>query len=215
VRVVVAEDSGLLRDALTRLLWDYGIEVVAAVGSVPALRAAAAQHRPDAYVLDVRMPPTFTDEGIRAAIELRSGDESVPVLVLSQDVEERYARDLFASGSEALGYLLKDRVTDGAEFVDSLRRVAAGAAVLDPDVVRQLLVRSRAHEGLTPRELEVLSLMAEGRSNAGIARALVVTEGAVEKHVRRIFQELRLPPSSDENRRVLAVLSWLGLREPS
>jgi DNA-binding NarL/FixJ family response regulator len=159
------------------------------------------------------MPPTFTDEGIRAAIELRSGDASVPVLVLSQDVEERYARDLFASGSEALGYLLKDRVTDGAEFVDSLRRVASGAAVLDPDVVRQLLVRSRAHEGLTPRELEVLSLMAEGRSNAGIARSLVVTEGAVEKHVRRIFQELRLPPSSDENRRVLAVLTWLGLRE--
>jgi DNA-binding NarL/FixJ family response regulator len=213
VRVVVAEDSGLLRDALTRLLGDYGIEVVAAVGSVPALRTAAAQHRPDAYVLDVRMPPTFTDEGIRAAIELRSGDASVPVLVLSQDVEERYARDLFASGSEALGYLLKDRVTDGAEFVDSLRRVASGAAVLDPDVVRQLLVRSRAPEGLTPRELEVLSLMAEGRSNAGIARSLVVTEGAVEKHVRRIFQELRLPPSSDENRRVLAVLTWLGLRE--
>ena len=213
MRVVVAEDSGLLRDALTRLLGDYGIEVVAAVGSVPALRTAAAQHGPDAYVLDVRMPPTFTDEGIRAAIELRSGDASVPVLVLSQDVEERYARDLFASGSEALGYLLKDRVTDGAEFVDSLRRVASGAAVLDPDVVRQLLVRSRAHEGLTPRELEVLSLMAEGRSNAGIARSLVVTEGAVEKHVRRIFQELRLPPSSDENRRVVAVLTWLGLRE--
>ena len=211
MRVVIVEDSGLLRDALTRLLADYGIEVAAALGDTAGLERAEDA---DAYVVDVRLPPTFADEGVRAAIELRRRRPGARILVLSQDVEERYARELFADGSEGLGYLLKDRVTDGAAFVEALRRVHEGGTALDPEVVRQLLVRSGPLDGLTQREREVLGLMAEGRSNAGIARALVVTDGAVEKHVRRIFQELRLPPSSDENRRVLAVLSWLGLRQP-
>jgi DNA-binding NarL/FixJ family response regulator len=210
MRVVIVEDSGLLRDALTRLLADYGIEVAAALGDATGLERAEDA---DAYVVDVRLPPTFTDEGIRAAVELRRRRPGVRILVLSQDVEERYARELFADGSDGLGYLLKDRVTDGAAFVEALRRVHEGGTALDPEVVRQLLVRSGPLDGLTQREREVLALMAEGRSNAGIARALFVTDGAVEKHVRRIFQELRLPPSSDENRRVLAVLSWLGLRQ--
>ena len=211
MRVVIVEDSGLLRDALTRLLADYGIEVAASLGDATGLERAEDA---DAYVVDVRLPPTFTDEGVRAAVDLRGRRPGVRILVLSQDVEERYARELFAGGSDGLGYLLKDRVTDGAAFVEALRRVHEGGTALDPEVVQQLLVRSGPLDGLTQREREVLALMAEGRSNAGIARALVVTEGAVEKHVRRIFQELRLPPSSDENRRVLAVLSWLGLREP-
>ena len=210
MRVVIVEDSGLLRDALTRLLADYEIEVAEALGDASRLPFA---EEADAYVVDVRLPPTFTDEGVRAATALRRQRPDARILVLSQDVEERYARELFADGSEGLGYLLKDRVTDGAAFVEALRRVQGGGTALDPDVVQQLLVRTAPHDGLTPREREVLALMAEGRSNAGIARALVVTEGAVEKHVRRIFQELRLPPSSDENRRVLAVLTWLGLRE--
>jgi DNA-binding NarL/FixJ family response regulator len=211
VRVVIVEDSGLLRDALTRLLADYGIEVAAALGDATGLEHA---EEADVYVVDVRLPPTFTDEGVRAAVELRRRRPGVRILVLSQDVEERYARELFADGSDGLGYLLKDRVTDGAAFVEALRRVHEGGTALDPEVVRQLMVRSGPLDGLTQREREVLGLMAEGRSNAGIAHALFVTEGAVEKHVRRIFQELRLPPSSDENRRVLAVLSWLGLRQP-
>ena len=209
MRVVIVEDSGLLREALTRLLADYGIEVAAALGDASGLERTQDA---DVYVVDVRLPPTFTDEGVRAAVELRRLRPGVRILVLSQDVEERYARELFADGSDGLGYLLKDRVTDGAAFVEALRRVHEGGTALDPEVVRQLLVR-RPTDELTPRERDVLQLMAEGRSNAGIARALVVTEGAVEKHVRRIFQELRLPPSSDENRRVLAVLSWLGLRQ--
>jgi DNA-binding NarL/FixJ family response regulator len=157
------------------------------------------------------MPPTFTDEGIRAAAELRAADPEVKVLVLSQYVEERYARDLFAERSDGLGYLLKDRVVDGAEFVEALRRVAAGGSVLDPEVVRQLLARHPADE-LSAREREVLGLMAEGRSNAGIAHALFLTEGAVEKHITSIFQKLRLAPAPDDHRRVLAVLAWLGAR---
>jgi DNA-binding NarL/FixJ family response regulator len=210
VRVVVAEDSGLLRDALGRLLSDYGIEVAASVGTVEELREVMGE-RPDVFVLDVRMPPTFTDEGIRAAAELRAVDPQVKVLVLSQYVEERYARDLFAERSDGLGYLLKDRVVDGAEFVDALRRVAAGGSVLDPEVVRQLLARHPTDQ-LSRREREVLGLMAEGRSNAGIAHALFLTEGAVEKHITGIFQKLRLAPAPDDHRRVLAVLAWLGAR---
>ena len=210
MRVVVAEDSGLLRDAFARLLGDYGIEVAGAVGTAEEIAGTAALH-PDVYVVDVRMPPTFTDEGIRAAIELRATDPDAKVLVLSQYVEENYARDLFAERSDGLGYLLKDRVADGAEFVDALRRVAAGASVLDPEVVRQLLARRPADE-LSPREREVLALMAEGRSNAGIARALFLTEGAVEKHITSIFGKLRLAPAPDDHRRVLAVLTWLGTR---
>jgi DNA-binding NarL/FixJ family response regulator len=212
MRVVVAEDSGLLRDALTRLLADYEVEVVATAATVPELLAAAAEHRPDACVVDVRMPPSFTDEGVRGALELRRRDPAARVLVLSQDVEERYARELFAGSTDGLGYVLKDRVTDGAEFVDALRRVHAGGVVLDPQVVRQLLVRGTPVGELSPRELEVLGLLAEGRSNAGIARVLVVTDGAVEKHVRNIYDKLRLPPDEGDNRRVLAVLTWLGLR---
>ena len=210
MRVVVAEDSGLLRDALARLLGDYGIEVAAAVGTAEEL-AGTAELRPDVFVVDVRMPPTFTDEGIRAAVALRAADPDARVLVLSQYVEERYARDLFANRSDGLGYLLKDRVADGAEFVDGLRRVAAGGSVLDPEVVRQLLARRPADE-LSPREREVLALMAEGRSNAGIAKALVLTEGAVEKHITSIFWKLGLAPAPDDHRRVLAVLTWLGTR---
>ena len=209
MRVVVVEDSGLLRDALARLLGDYGIAVAATVATAEELLTAVAEHQPDVSVVDVRLPPTFTDEGIRAAIELRERDARARVLVLSQAVEERYARDLLQSRSDGLGYLLKDRVTDGSEFVDALRQVAGGGTVLDPEVVRQLIVR-RPVDDLSPRERDVLQLMAEGRSNAAIARRLVVTEGAVEKHISNIFGKLRLPPSDDDHRRVLAVLAWLS-----
>jgi DNA-binding NarL/FixJ family response regulator len=210
VRVVIAEDSGLLRDALTRLLTDFDVEVAAAVPTPEELLSAAAEHRPDVFVVDVRLPPTYTDEGVHAAAELRSRDPEAKVLLLSQAVEERYARELLAQRSEGLGYLLKDRVADGAEFVDALRRVAAGGTALDPEVVRQLLVRRRAIDELTPRERQVLELMAEGRTNAAIARSLVVTDRAIEKHVASIFGKLRLPPSQDDHRRVLAVLAWLN-----
>jgi DNA-binding NarL/FixJ family response regulator len=209
VRVILAEDSGLLREVLARALADHGAEIVAAVDSPAGLHAAAEQTPADVYVVDVRMPPTFTDEGIRAAVELRRRDPDAKVLVLSQYVEERYARELIADRADGLGYLLKDRVADVREFVDAVERVAAGGTALDPDVVRQLLVR-RPTDALTPRERDVLQLMAEGRSNAGIARALVITEGAVEKHIRNIFGTLRLPPSDEYHRRVLAVLTWLG-----
>jgi DNA-binding NarL/FixJ family response regulator len=210
VRVVIVEDSGLLRDALTRLLTDFDVEVAAAVPTPGELLAAAEAHKPDVFVVDVRLPPTYTDEGVHAAAELRSRDPEAKVLLLSQAVEERYARELLAQRSEGLGYLLKDRVADGAEFVDALRRVAAGGTALDPEVVRQLLVRHRAIDELTPRERQVLELMAEGRTNAAIARALVVTDRAIEKHVASIFGKLRLPPSQDDHRRVLAVLAWLN-----
>jgi DNA-binding NarL/FixJ family response regulator len=210
VRVVIAEDSGLLRDALTRLLEDHGVEVAAAVPTAPELLRAVEEHAPDVSVVDVRLPPTFTDEGVHAAIELRARNPEARVLLLSQAVEERYARDLLAQRADAFGYLLKDRVADGAEFVDALRRVAAGGSALDPEVVRQLLVRRRPIDDLTPRERQVLEHMAEGRSNAAIARSLVVTERAVEKHVASIFGKLGLPPSPDDHRRVLAVLAWLN-----
>ncbi len=210
MRVVIVEDSGLLRDALTRLLTDFDVEVAAAVPTAEELLSAAEEHKPDVFVVDVRLPPTYTDEGVHAAAVLRSRDPEAKVLLLSQAVEERYARELLAQRSEGLGYLLKDRVADGAEFVDALRRVAAGGTALDPEVVRQLLVRHRAIDELTPRERQVLELMAEGRTNAAIARALVVTDRAIEKHVASIFGKLRLPPSQDDHRRVLAVLAWLN-----
>ena len=212
MRVVIAEDSVLLREGLTRLLADAGIEVAAAVGSAEELLSAVAEHRPDATVVDVRMPPTFTDEGIRAALVLRRQWPRVAVLVLSQYVEERYAVDLLASDTRGVGYLLKDRVADVREFLDALRRVAGGGTALDPEVVAQLLVRSRQRnplDALTARESEVLALMAEGRSNSAIAAALVVTDGAVEKHVSNIFSKLDLPPAEQDHRRVLAVLRYL------
>jgi DNA-binding NarL/FixJ family response regulator len=209
VRVILAEDSGLLREVLARALADHGAEIVAAVDTPTGLHAAAEHTPADVYVVDVRLPPTFTDEGIRAAVELRRRDPDAKVLVLSQYVEERYARELLADRADGLGYLLKDRVADVREFVAAVERVAAGGTALDPEVVRQLLVR-RPTEGLTPRERDVLQLTAEGRSNAGIARALVITEGAVEKHIRNIFGTLRLPPSDEDHRRVLAVLAWLS-----
>ena len=212
MRVVIAEDSGLLRQGLVRLLGDAGFEVVAQVGDGPGLVDAVDRHRPDVCVVDVRMPPTHRDEGLRAALEARSLVPGLPVVILSQYVEERYAGELLESGPDGVGYLLKDRVADVGDFVDALRRVAAGGTVLDPEVVAQLLARRRRDdplETLTPREREVLGLMAEGRSNAHIARSLVVTEGAVEKHVRNIFGKLGLPASDSNHRRVLAVLAYL------
>ena len=208
MRVILAEDSGLLREVLARALADHGAEIVAAVATPVELHRAAASDGADVFVVDVRLPPTFTDEGIQAALELRRRDPEAKVLVLSQYVEERFARELLAERLAGLGYLLKDRVADVREFVEAVNRVAAGGTALDPEVVRQLLVR-RPTDALTPRERDVLQLMAEGRSNAGIARALVVTEGAVEKHIRNIFATLRLPPSEETHRRVLAVLAWV------
>jgi len=213
VRVVIAEDSVLLRDGLVRLLAEDGHEVVAVAGDAAELVAAVERERPDAVVADVRMPPTHTDEGIRAAVELRQRHPGLPVLVLSQYVEERYASELFAGGTAGgVGYLLKDRVTDVRAFLDALRRVAEGESVVDGEVVAQLVARSREAsplDELSPREREVLALMAEGLSNAAIAQRLVITERAVEKHVRSIFQKLRLPPDETGNRRVIAVLRFL------
>ena len=213
MRTLIAEDSVLLRAGLARLLEDAGHEVVAQVGDGEALLRAVALEQPDVAVVDVRMPPTHTDEGVRAALVLRSQWPDVGLLVLSQYVEERYATDLLARDSRGVGYLLKDRVADVDDFLEALTRVGSGGTVLDPEVVAQLLVRSRRASplaGLTPRESEVLALMAEGRSNAAIAAALVVTEGAVEKHVRSIFTRLDLPPDQGDHRRVLAVLRYLG-----
>jgi DNA-binding NarL/FixJ family response regulator len=213
LRVVIAEDSVVLREGLVALLADRGHEVCAAVADAGALLAAVAQHRPDVTVVDVRMPPTFTDEGLRAAIELRRDHPGTGVLVFSQYVETRYAARLLAAGTAGVGYLLKDRVADVAEFADALARVAAGGTALDPEVVSQLLSASRRAQGLatlTGRERAVLALMAEGRSNAAIAAALVVSAGAVEKHVASIFAKLGLPSSQSDNRRVLAVLRSLG-----
>jgi DNA-binding NarL/FixJ family response regulator len=208
---VIAEDLALLREGLTRLLEDRGFEVVAAVADGPALVRAVVAERPDVAVVDVRLPPSFRDEGLRAALESRERVPGVPILVLSQYVEQTYATELLADGTGGLGYLLKDRVADVAEFVDAVRRVAAGGTVMDPEVVKQLLVRrARPLDELTPREREVLALVAEGRSNAGIAATLVVTEGAVEKHISSIFGKLRLPPSESDHRRVLAVLAYLS-----
>lgn len=211
MQVIIAEDSVLLQAGLSRLLIDQGIEIVAQVDRPEALLAAFDQHRPDLCIVDVRMPPTFTDEGVRAAAELRRRWPGSPVLVLSQYVEESYATELLADDPGGLGYLLKDRVADIGEFFDSVRRVADGGTALDPEVVSQLLVRRRRQplDELTPREREVLGLMAEGRSNPGIARRLVVSDGAVEKHVSNIFMKLGLAATGDDHRRVLAVLTYL------
>ena len=213
MRVVIAEDAALFREGLARLITDRGHQVAAAVGDADALLAAVAEHRPDVAVVDVRMPPTHTDEGLRAAIELRRGHPGTGVLVLSQYIETTYAARLLEGNAAGVGYLLKDRVADVAEFADALARVAAGGTALDPEVVSQLVRVSRHTDGiaaLTPREREVLALMAEGRSNGGISAALVVTGGVVEKHVASIFGKLGLPPSEADNRRVLAVLRYLG-----
>ena len=212
LRVVIAEDAALFREGLVRLLSERGHRVCAAVADGQALLAAVAAHRPDVAVVDVRMPPTHTDEGLRAALELRRDRPGTGVLVFSQYIETRYAARLLAGNAAGVGYLLKDRVADVAEFVDALARVAAGGTALDPEVVGQLLGASRNADdlaALTPREREVLALMGEGRSNAGIASALVVTTGVVEKHVASIFGKLRLPPAEGDNRRVLAVLRYL------
>jgi DNA-binding NarL/FixJ family response regulator len=212
MRVVIAEDAAVLRDGLVQLLSTRGHEVPAAVADATQLLAAVAEHRPDVAVVDIRMPPTFTDEGVRAAIELRRDHPDVGVLVFSQYIETRYATELLATRSAGVGYLLKDRVADVGDFVDALTRVAAGGTALDPEVVSQLLGASRRSgvvDALSPREREVLGLMAEGRTNGAIARALVVSDRAVEKHVANIFTKLDLPPSDTDHRRVLAVLRFL------
>ncbi|MBB5807910.1 DNA-binding NarL/FixJ family response regulator [Saccharothrix ecbatanensis] len=213
MRVVIAEDSVLLRVGVQRLLADEGIETVAAVEDGDALLAAIEEHRPDLALVDVRMPPTFTDEGLRAAIEARKRIPNLPVLVLSQYVEERYAVELLAGGANGVGYLLKERVADVADFVAAVRRVADGGTSIDHEVITQLMARSRRNpvDSLTLREREVLGLMAEGLSNGAIAASLVVSDGAVEKHVGNIFAKLGLEPSTSEHRRVRAVLAYLNL----
>ena len=211
MRVVIAEDSVLLREGVTRLLTDAGHDVVAATGEAEQFLRAVGEHQPDVVVVDVRMPPTFTDEGLRAALVVRNAWPAIGVLVLSQYVEERYATELLSGRPQGVGYLLKDRVADLAEFLEALRRVAGGGSALDPEVVAQLLARSRHPlAALTPRERDVLALMAEGRSNGAIATGLVVTEGAVEKHINNIFAKLGLAPADRDHRRVLAVLRYLG-----
>ncbi len=212
MRIVIAEDSVLLREGLARLLADFGEEVVAQAGDADEVIAAVEAHRPDLVVMDVRMPPNHTDEGIRAALAIRRSRPEVAVLVLSQYVEQHYAAELLAGDTAGVGYLLKDRVADVREFVEALRRVGTGGTALDPEVVSNLLASSRRRDplaALTPRETEVLELMAQGRSNAAIAAALVVSEGAVEKHVSSIFTKLDLPPAESDHRRVLAVLRFL------
>jgi DNA-binding NarL/FixJ family response regulator len=213
MRVVIAEDSVLLRAGLIKLLAAAGIEVMAAVSDAEQLLAAVPVHKPDAVIVDVRMPPSHTDEGIRAALVIRRQWPEVAVLVLSQYVEERYATDLLSANTSSVGYLLKDRVADVAEFVAALRRVAEGGTALDPEVVAQLLVRKRSDplDRLTPREHEVLALMAEGRSNSAIAQTLVITDSAVAKHINSIFAKLDLQPGDGDHRRVLAVLRFLDL----
>jgi DNA-binding NarL/FixJ family response regulator len=212
MRVVIAEDAAVFRDGLVRLLEDRGHDV-AAVADGNALINAVADHHPDVAVVDIRMPPTYIDEGLRAAIVLRRRHPDVGVLVFSQYIETRYASQLLAKGAAGIGYLLKDRVADTSEFIDALARVAAGGTALDPEVVTQLLATSSRSEAvdttLTHRESQVLALMAEGRSNAAIASRLVVSEGAIEKHVANIFAKLALPVSDSDNRRVLAVLHYL------
>jgi DNA-binding NarL/FixJ family response regulator len=213
VRVVLGEDLTLLRDGLIRILAAYGMEVTAAVDNGPELLRALVTHRPDVAVVDVRLPPTFTDEGVRAAIAARAQVPGLPVLVLSQHVEQLYARELLSSGEGGLGYLLKDRVSDIPGFIEAVRTVAGGGTAMDPDVVAQLLARHARDDvlgRLTPREREVLALMAEGKANAGIAGRLVVTEKAVSKHINNIFTKLDLYPGGDDNRRVLAVLAYLN-----
>jgi DNA-binding NarL/FixJ family response regulator len=213
VRVVIAEDLFLLRDGLTRLLEAHGCTVIAAVETGEDLLAAVLADQPDVAIVDVRLPPTFTDEGLRAALAARRQLPDLPVLVLSQYVEQLYARELLAGGSGGIGYLLKDRVLDGAQFAEAVRRVAGGGTAMDPEVVARLLASNSgdsAVAALSPREREVLGLMAEGRSNLAIAQQLVITERAVAKHTASIFQRLGLQPSDDDNRRVLAVIAYLG-----
>jgi DNA-binding NarL/FixJ family response regulator len=211
VRVVIAEDSVLLREGLVGVLHRFGFDVVAAVGDAVALVAAATETKPDLVITDVRMPPGFTDEGLRAAVALRTADSGLPVVALSQYVQHSYAGELLGSGQgRAIGYLLKDRVADVAEFVEMLRRVAGGGTVVDPEVVRQLMLRGRDPlRHLSPREREVLALVAEGHSNAAIARILSLTEAGVGKHIGSVLAKLSLPVSDDTNRRVLAVLTYL------
>jgi DNA-binding NarL/FixJ family response regulator len=213
LRVVIAEDSALIREGIARLIEESGGTVVAKVGDGGAFVEAVVAHRPDVSVVDVRMPPSQRDEGLLAAIEARRRVPGTPILVLSQYVERQYATELLADGAGGVGYLLKDRVGDIAEFMDALRRVARGGTALDPEVVAQLMVRNRADDpmsALTPREREVLAAMAEGRTNLGIANLLSITEGATEKHISNIFGKLQLPDSQNDHRRVLAVLTYLG-----
>ena len=212
MRAVIAEDSVLLRVGLTKVLEMAGFQVAAEAGDAEGLLAAVAEHRPELALIDVRMPPGFTDEGVRAAVEIRRRWPGTPVVLLSQYVEERYAADLLSANTSGVGYLLKQRVADVADFVAAVRRVADGGTALDPQVVAQLLLRrdSDPLARLTPREREVLGLMAEGRSNAGIAQALVVGESAVAKHINNIFTKLDLPVADADHRRVLAVLRFLG-----
>jgi DNA-binding NarL/FixJ family response regulator len=212
LRVVLAEDLFLLRDGLVRMLEAFGFEILAAVETGPELSKALAKSEPDVAVVDVRLPPSHTDEGLQCALAARRARPGLPVLVLSQHVEQLYARELLADGNGGVGYLLKDRVFDAEQFVDAVRRVAAGGTAMDPQVISQLLSRrsqDRPMEGLTPREREVMELVAQGRSNAAIASQLVVTERAVAKHTSNIFAKLGLPVSDDDNRRVLAVLAYL------
>ena len=212
MRIVIAEDLFLLRDGLTRMLEAHGLEVAAAVDNPADLLAAVTTCNPDVAVVDVRLPPTYTDEGLRAALAARRAVPGLPVLVLSQYVEQLYARELLADGTGGIGYLLKDRVFDSAQFVDAVRRVAAGGTAMDPEVIARLLARNPgvgAVAALSPREREVLALMTEGRSNAAVAARLVITERAVAKHTASIFLKLGLQPSEDDNRRVLAVLAYL------
>ena len=211
-RIAIAEDSAILRDGLAQLLAGRGFDVTDAVGDPEALRDAVGRALPDVAVIDIRMPPTFTDEGLRLAIELRRDHPHLGILLFSQYIETRYAADLLADGAAGIGYLLKDRVADVSDFVEALVRVASGGTALDPEVITQLMAASRRRDslsGMSKREREVLALMAEGRSNAAIATALVISEGAVEKHVTSIFTKLDLPVSQLDHRRVLAVLRFL------
>ena len=215
MRIVIAEDSSLLRDGLTRMLTDHGHEVVGAIDDAVGLAQLVEREDADLVVLDVRMPPTHTDEGIRAALELRAQWPDLPIIVLSQYVEENYASELLAGDLGGIGYVVKDRVTDVGQFVETVGRVAQGGTAIDSEVVSQLLARTRRQRPiaeLTPREREVLGLMAEGRSNTAIAEKLVITQRAVEKHVKNIFQKLRLTPADTDHRRVLAVLRYLDAR---
>ncbi len=214
MRVVVADDSVLLREGLVRLLTEVDCDVVAAVDDAPSFLAAVAEHRPDVAVVDVRMPPTMTDDGLRAAVAARAAQPDLGVLMLSAYIELSYADVLLSDGRGRVGYLLKDRVTSLEVLVESLKTIVAGGTVLDPEVVAQLLVARRADplDALSPREKDVLGLMAEGRSNAAIASQLVVSAGAVEKHVSNIFAKINLPELGSDNRRVLAVLAWLRSR---
>lgn len=212
MRIVIAEDSILLQEGLVRFLTESGHDVVATVGDADSLITAVAEHLPDLAVIDVRMPPTMSDDGLRAALRIRNDDPEIKILVLSQYVEEEYASELIADQQGGIGYLLKERIADVAEFQEAVLRVGGGGTVLDPEVVSQLLARSRRRdplERLSPREREVLALMAEGLTNSAIAESLVVSDGAIEKHVSNIFTKLDLAPAPNDHRRVLAVLKWI------